>query len=339
VEPTFTFCIISYNQENYIIEALESIKYQVKVYGKNFRTHLIVADDGSSDNTLKYAKIWIQKNSNLFEFTNIISQERNKGTVNNVSLALHAIRSDAFKLIAGDDVFTSNSCYELINLFSKADFVSCMSAAFEGDKVYFNKGHVNNYMYYRNRSHSSVKNHLVFEYALSALGSAFDKSLISEEYFKFLKQFSLLEDHTTWAFFFNNYRIKRINYDHVIMLHRTDMNSVQHNPKYTRIVNEDRIQLNAYQRSIIKNPFLKLFLKINDKELREEDLNTLFKKSNVLRLVYKLPHMIFCYIFTRKKIEAIFIEECSEMRPYLKQIRVNAKAFIDSIKMSFEIIE
>ena len=45
----FTFVVTCYNQEEVVIHALESIRYQIYRFGKGQKFQLIAADDGSED--------------------------------------------------------------------------------------------------------------------------------------------------------------------------------------------------------------------------------------------------------------------------------------------------
>lgn len=62
----FTFCVLSYNHEKYILETLESIKFLVKNYGGKLKINLIIGDDCSDDNTAAIIDFWLQKNRVLF---------------------------------------------------------------------------------------------------------------------------------------------------------------------------------------------------------------------------------------------------------------------------------
>lgn len=62
----FTFFTLSFNQEKYIIQHLESIKYQIETYGAEYLIHYIICDDSSSDKTIYYAKKWLERNKRLF---------------------------------------------------------------------------------------------------------------------------------------------------------------------------------------------------------------------------------------------------------------------------------
>lgn len=64
----FTFVILTYNQEQYVVEHLESIKYQIEHFGENIKIHFILADDASKDKTVYKVKSWIERNKNLNKF-------------------------------------------------------------------------------------------------------------------------------------------------------------------------------------------------------------------------------------------------------------------------------
>ena len=76
----YTFGIVSYNQENDILRALESIKYQVIHFGKDLKIEVIVADDSSSDKTVSIAEKWLEDNEQLFWNYQVISASKNEGT-------------------------------------------------------------------------------------------------------------------------------------------------------------------------------------------------------------------------------------------------------------------
>ncbi len=45
----FTFVVTCYNQAQVVLQALESVKYQIKKFGQGQAFQLIVTDDGSTD--------------------------------------------------------------------------------------------------------------------------------------------------------------------------------------------------------------------------------------------------------------------------------------------------
>ena len=45
----FTFVVTCYNQADVVLQALESVKYQIREFGRGQAFQLIVTDDGSTD--------------------------------------------------------------------------------------------------------------------------------------------------------------------------------------------------------------------------------------------------------------------------------------------------
>lgn len=109
----FTFICVCYNQENEIIEHLESIKQVVLRFGKGIENDLIVADDASRDNTAEAAKGWIEKNKALFRRAEVLPKQPNMGTVRNMYRAIDSCTTESFKILAGDDKYNCRDIYSL----------------------------------------------------------------------------------------------------------------------------------------------------------------------------------------------------------------------------------
>lgn len=108
----FTFISVCYNQEDYVVEHLNSIKEQVIRYGDNIEISLIVADDCSKDNTVLKVQKWIDQNTALFKKTLVIKNSSNLGSVKNIYNAIEKCETEQFKILACDD------CYnESLNIF------------------------------------------------------------------------------------------------------------------------------------------------------------------------------------------------------------------------------
>lgn len=108
----YTFVVITYNQQKYILEHLESIKNQIIKFGNEYKNYLVICDDHSNDNTIRYANEWLMYNKRLFENYSIIIQPDNKGIVNNYLSGLHEVKTSMFSVMAGDDLYFDNSIYE-----------------------------------------------------------------------------------------------------------------------------------------------------------------------------------------------------------------------------------
>ncbi len=100
-----TVFMISYNQQDYIIEALESVLNQKT----NFDFNIILSDDCSTDNTKKITAEFLDSHpkKNIVQF---ISQPKNLGWMPNFIFTLQKCQESGSKYIAmceGDDFWTN----------------------------------------------------------------------------------------------------------------------------------------------------------------------------------------------------------------------------------------
>ena len=84
----FTFIVTCYNQAEVITHALESIRYQIRRFGKGQKFQLIAADDGSEDQSCQVIEQWIEGNEELFERVDMLFREKNAGICRNYVEAL-----------------------------------------------------------------------------------------------------------------------------------------------------------------------------------------------------------------------------------------------------------
>lgn len=107
----FTFVVITYNHEAYVLEHLESIAFQIREFGQGKKFQLIVADDASKDHTLALTNDWLERNTELFADVQVHTQPTNRGTCHNYTKVWEHVRGRLCKLTAGDDVY---SCENLL---------------------------------------------------------------------------------------------------------------------------------------------------------------------------------------------------------------------------------
>lgn len=96
--------LISYNQKEYIIEALDSIKAQTYR-----RIELITSDDCSTDGTFEKINEWFRENGQRFSGYRIMKTEKNSGVTVSCDLAARAANGEWLKIMAGDDILPSDS--------------------------------------------------------------------------------------------------------------------------------------------------------------------------------------------------------------------------------------
>ena len=96
---TVSVCVMSYNLEKYISEALDSILMQ-KV---NFRYNIIIGDDCSTDNTPKILQEYATKYPDKFT---LLLQKSNLGILENFAATLKVCDGKYLALLDGDDYWT-----------------------------------------------------------------------------------------------------------------------------------------------------------------------------------------------------------------------------------------
>mgnify|MGYP000847460259 FL=1 len=92
--------VLSYNQESMIERCLNSI-----LESDTNKVELIISDDCSRDDTVKYIDKWVNDNEEHFEKVIIIKNTVNIGTVRNLINAVEVSSAEYIKVIAADDWF------------------------------------------------------------------------------------------------------------------------------------------------------------------------------------------------------------------------------------------
>ena len=98
LDNTVSFVIVTYNQEDYVKDAIQS------VFSQTFSPiEIIIADDCSTDNTFKIIKSEVEtyKGSNQVR---VIRNEVNLGLSGNLQNAIRNSTGELLILMAGDDI-------------------------------------------------------------------------------------------------------------------------------------------------------------------------------------------------------------------------------------------
>lgn len=95
-QPLVTIVAVSFNQEKYVTDTLNSILHQTY---KNIQ--LIIADDGSTDGTKALIEKWIADNKSETVF---INHPRNKGVTKNLNSALPFIKGKYYQFVGCEDI-------------------------------------------------------------------------------------------------------------------------------------------------------------------------------------------------------------------------------------------
>ena len=201
----FTFCSFTYNQEKYIIQQLESIKYQIETYGDGISCRYLLTDDGSKDGTVKAVRDWIANNDDLFDSVEFQISETNHGIVRNYENALKHIHTEHFKILAGDDLYYKNNIFDI---YKTSNFVISPIVSFtdDGSAVSSNDRMIRKLLAYNNDS-EKIKSTILrlFKYTggLPAPGIFLTSSLIDNGLYDLLAYFSWIEDVPEWYYLLN----------------------------------------------------------------------------------------------------------------------------------------
>lgn len=115
VKKKFTFGVLTYNHELYIVEHLESIRFLIESFGADYDFCLVIADDCSRDNTIELVNRWLSVHGGLFHDVKILDYTVNNGTCFNYTRIWTHVEGELFKITAGDDV------YSCVNIFEEAE--------------------------------------------------------------------------------------------------------------------------------------------------------------------------------------------------------------------------
>lgn len=119
--------ILSYNEEEYIVECLESVFDQTYSH-----IELIISDDASTDNTVNEIDRWIVEKKYRFEKVIVIKNLENNGISANHSIGVGKASGEYIKYLGGDDVLSPYAIELLLEFALKNNFswVQCLIQPF-----------------------------------------------------------------------------------------------------------------------------------------------------------------------------------------------------------------
>ncbi|MEW6107743.1 MAG: glycosyltransferase [Nitrospirota bacterium] len=145
MNPMVSVCMVTYNHEKFIAQAIESVLMQKT----DFSFELVIGEDCSTDNT---RKIVVEYKRRYPDKIKLLLAEKNLGAGRNFVQTIKACRGKYIALLEGDDYWTDN--YKLQKqvdtLESNSAYVICFHNAdvFYEDKT--RKSHLHNNMNLRN---------------------------------------------------------------------------------------------------------------------------------------------------------------------------------------------
>lgn len=230
----FTFGILTYNQEKYILQTLESIKFQKIQYGADIDVSLIITDDASKDRTVEILRTWIAKNRELFDQIDLIANEKNKGTVANFCTILSKADKQGLKIIAGDDLIASRNLFEEYKNLDDKKLKTYFRIELCDGRIYYREKYLIEFYYHKlqeRKREYNLKNFRRGRY-LHTPSTLYTKQLfVNAECEKNLEGYHLFEDDPMWYSMIKNEKDLEIEFaEQGIVLYRMHNQSVSNVP-------------------------------------------------------------------------------------------------------------
>lgn len=143
-DDEYLFITLTYNHQPYIIEHLESIRYQIQCWAEGRACSIVLADDGSRDDTVALARSWLEAHRELFAQWEILESPWNLGTCANFTRVFPRVRGKRIKVLAGDDLYSAESIFELVDTASEGTLVSGLPLMLYPEGLALSRGQVFN---------------------------------------------------------------------------------------------------------------------------------------------------------------------------------------------------
>lgn len=278
---SFTFVAFTYNQEKYIIQHLESIKYQIENFGKEIDCYFLLCDDCSTDKTAYFCKKWVAEHKDLFKNVEFIIQDRNGGIVNNYLTALKNIKTNKFKILGGDDLYFKNNIFYFND---KYDVVLTPVLDFDDNSNIkkMDMRYYNIFLYKQSKKEDLqlfISKYLKYTDVIYTPGVFYNRVYDINKVIDALKNYKFIEDYPFWKYLFSIPDLSIFVKTKPLILYRCDV-GISANTKHPR-----------------RTEFLK-----DEKRLENDikkDYNYLPKLINPYRYRHKYYYFMNKYFYTK----------------------------------------
>lgn len=335
VEKTFSFCILAYNHENYILEHLESIKFLVENHAKEIKVQLVINDDFSFDNTVNLIEGWLSINGSKFNSIVRLYNKVNLGTCKSLLNVLESVNTDFIKITAGDDVYSYENIFEMTDFPESSIIVSGLPLDLRNNIVSEKKKDiymiVSSYFIYKNKS---ILSRFKWPSNNNAPNIMYNlNSLKNSNVINYLSKFDVVEDWPIQIALSENYPAGKFTLINKVFTYYRRTQGSTYIVAGSRFSNdqigiyEDLIskEKNLFKRVLLKN---RLFcFKINNKFLK--------KFLNLNLYIYMVLFLVY-YFRVKKYYEAMDLKVDSHIAHY-KMIYTRSLRVKDQIKsLGFE---
>lgn len=335
----FTFGICTYNSKDFIIETLESIKYQVQKYGKYIATYIVISDDASDDNTIELVEKWLDYNKDLFSGISVLKHLENRGISFNYCDLLRNINTEYFIKIDGDDLFASGNIYEKCFEGNKDECRIFVPAKVQKKGVYFDESDLENIYYYANKKRNHKKDLHIFETLKPFMTNqvVITKSNFGNDCLEYIEEFPRFEDDPSIYYAFKSNENMIMNYIlEPCVLYRINESSVIHNEES---INRIKFLDDLYR---FKKNMLHYSTNIGAKIVLLTAVWDAFLMKHRFDAQHCLHRKIRSHIFRKQKIcvnkdknyiliKDKFKEEIIKENEYLKNVKEKSEGFIECI--------
>ena len=328
-EMDVSLIVMTYNQEHFALQALESIRYQMERHGKGFQVQLIVADDGSKDRTVRRVSRWLDRNGSLFAKVNTFFSEKNRGTCRNVGNAIRKAEGKQIFPLAGDDLLFNGNVLERVARLSDNEIVACPCLEFDENGLIEERKHYASFFLPKNYSVPEIRWRSLFSCPIQN-GFLVGRDFYSDEALAFAEQFRLLEDRSRYQKSFEIIEEIRYVFSPVpVLLHRMSREQVTNvNSKAHAYIVEDCKKLAAYAMGRTGNPLTKW--RIRMEEIRNTDPDRFTRIAK-----YTYPggwRDLFGYLRHKKEYLALadrmlMQTQKADVKGYIRYIEHNAREY------------
>lgn len=326
---SFSFLVLAFNHEKYIIEHLESIKFLVEMYAESIEVDLIINDDKSTDATVFLINEWLLLNGVLFRSVIKLFNEKNLGTCKSLVNMINHVKTENIKITAGDDVYSFENIFLFSGLARNGNMVSGLPLDLTNQVISEKKSDsmmiVASYYIYE---HKKPIERFKWLSNNNAPNMFYDLELLrNNAVISYLNKFDVVEDLPLQIIMSSQFNSKFILLDKVFTYYRRTLGS-------TYIVAGSRFykdQINIFNDLILSedNFFSKILLK-NRKfcfKLKNKYLRKILNLS-IYRFFFLAFLKIFSIIGMRKKIDL----KVELHRSHYQLIRIRANENLSKLK-------
>lgn len=258
----FTFVVTCYNQAHFVLQALESVKYQIREFGRGQAFQLIVADDGSTDGSPDAVRGWLRGNGGLFAEERLLFRRENGGICVNYVEALKCIEGERFIVLNGDDLLAPYNVFEITDRLDEADIVCTAFLKFTG----FGEM-IRTYGTYLEVARQNFIRGGTLRRAVRlgcpVMGTAvYRKSLLTEEVLEFILKFRTVNDRACFQKILGENKDIRVAYvNRPFVLYRISSTSISNFNSPTRLLhNKEVARLCRVEREREKSAVMRFLL-------------------------------------------------------------------------------